>query len=254
MRVWILARLTLTLVAFWLVVHGPRWPAPRGRGEAPSLEATIVGVGLASGMLLFVYVVGRFLVREGWRPLPWLGAPPAPWAHTAAGVIGLAWMIDGGAQAMGWLEGSSLDDLHRLFAGLDLVPRLGAGVFLGLAPGIAEELCFRGWLMLVLERVAGARVALVASSLVFGLFHFDPLHAVLAGSLGAVLGLSVLRTGTLGPAIFAHALNNFLAVVGAGLRDDTVLFGGLTVCGAVMFGWGLRGLLSAAPSRAEAAP
>ncbi|MFP5317870.1 MAG: CPBP family intramembrane glutamic endopeptidase [Acidimicrobiia bacterium] len=92
-----------------------------------------------------------------------------------------------------------------------------AGLFLFIAVGapVVEELFFRGLVLRSLRRRAGTVVAVIGSSVLFGLAHPQDLPgdalalvmislAVLA-SLFAVL---VIRTGRLGPAIVAHAVFN----------------------------------------------
>ncbi|MEM3783909.1 MAG: type II CAAX endopeptidase family protein [Candidatus Bathyarchaeia archaeon] len=56
--------------------------------------------------------------------------------------------------------------------------------------GICEEFTFRGFLQTAMNSKYPAWVALVTSSLVFGLFHFDPqaVYTLSAFSLGLVLG------------------------------------------------------------------
>ena len=82
----------------------------------------------------------------------------------------------------------------------------------GVAP-LCEELLFRGLLQRVLIQRAGTAVGVVGSGLAFGLLHIsDP--ASVPPLIGLGLGLALLRarTGSLWPAVVAHALNNGLAM------------------------------------------
>jgi len=59
----------------------------------------------------------------------------------------------------------------------------------------------------------GVTQSLLLSSLLFGIFHFDPGAIVPTFILGLALGWVYLKTGALWPAIFAHGLHNSLAIM-----------------------------------------
>lgn len=84
---------------------------------------------------------------------------------------------------------------------------------LSIVPGACEELLFRGYLQAGLTHHLGTRLAGIgASALLFALFHLDPWR--FAGVLGLGLYLAWLRdeTGSLRPAMAAHALSNALSI------------------------------------------
>jgi len=74
---------------------------------------------------------------------------------------------------------------------------------------VAEELIFRGYLLNLWAARWGVWPALIVSSLVFGLFHWE--RAVFAAPIGLILGLVYLRYDSLWPGIFLHAAYNALA-------------------------------------------
>jgi membrane protease YdiL (CAAX protease family) len=79
---------------------------------------------------------------------------------------------------------------------------------------IVEELFYRGLWMRSLERRTGSpAVALVVSSLIFGIAHFQPWDLIALAPAGLVFGYLAQRFGRLGPAIWAHVGFNALAVV-----------------------------------------
>jgi len=79
---------------------------------------------------------------------------------------------------------------------------------LSVTAGVCEEILYRGVFMLVIAAQTGPWVALLMSSLVFGLGHVyqGPVGILRTGLVGLVLGLLVLLTGSLLPAMLVHAV------------------------------------------------
>jgi len=73
---------------------------------------------------------------------------------------------------------------------------------------IVEEVGFRGLLFLGLRRLAGPRVALVLSSVLFGLVHAQPNVIAPLAVFGVFLAYLVEVTGSLLPGIVAHMAFN----------------------------------------------
>ncbi|MEG4334494.1 CPBP family intramembrane metalloprotease [Microcoleus sp. AT9_A2] len=85
-------------------------------------------------------------------------------------------------------------------------------IWLGLLPGLSEELLFRG----VMLSALGLNVTgLVLSSFCFGILHLGSLdqwpYAVWATAVGLLLGYSVLATGNLLVPITAHICTNLIS-------------------------------------------
>jgi uncharacterized protein len=107
---------------------------------------------------------------------------------------------------------------ERASAGLALVaPGQVAWVVvvLGLMPSIGEEIFFRGFMQTELAKRMSRRRALVLSSLTFALLHLDPRQLVASLPLGLWWGHLSDRTGSIRPAIAAHAACNVVATVAA---------------------------------------
>ena len=83
-------------------------------------------------------------------------------------------------------------------------------VGLAVAPGVCEELAFRGFILSGLLRSARPAVAIVLSSIAFGIAHMVPQQVFNATLLGLVLGLLALRSGSLLPGILFHVTYNSL--------------------------------------------
>lgn len=144
------------------------------------------------------------LVRGHW-PL-WL------WGTAALGtpLIGMISSAIVGA----WLgESESLDEMSGLFRTLGengwLLP---LALLVGITPGICEELLFRGYVQTRMTTAWGAPLGILATSLVFAVFHMDLVHSVAVIALGVYLGWIAWASGTILTAMLAHFLNNFLSV------------------------------------------
>ena len=74
-----------------------------------------------------------------------------------------------------------------------------------------EELFFRGILWRWGLKVFSAKYTLVATSLLFALAHWEPLHVLGLLPLSFFLGWLKMKTGKLGPSIVAHMANNTVA-------------------------------------------
>jgi membrane protease YdiL (CAAX protease family) len=85
-------------------------------------------------------------------------------------------------------------------------------IWLGLLPGMSEELLFRG---VMLPAVGLNATGVVATSLLFGVLHLSgpqqwP-YVVWATAVGLLLGISALFTGNLLVPIVAHIVTNWLS-------------------------------------------
>lgn len=83
---------------------------------------------------------------------------------------------------------------------------------LGLAPGICEELLFRGFVQRIVSDRAGAVVAVLTSALVFGVAHWDPIQSTAAFGLGLYLGMIAELADSTRATMLCHVVNNTLGV------------------------------------------
>lgn len=82
---------------------------------------------------------------------------------------------------------------------------------LTLIPAVFEELFFRGVLMHSLRR-HGDGFALILSSALFALLHYNLYMVLNAFLMGMVIGYFVMHTGSILTGIFMHLINNLLTV------------------------------------------
>lgn len=85
-------------------------------------------------------------------------------------------------------------------------------IWLGLLPGLSEELLFRG---VMLPAIGLTWFGLAISSICFGVLHFSGSqhwsYVIWASVIGAVLGLSAILTGNLLVPIVAHITTNLIS-------------------------------------------
>lgn len=84
---------------------------------------------------------------------------------------------------------------------------------LAIVPAICEEIAFRGFLFAGLRRKHPVGRAIVVSSVLFGIFHMVPQQMLTASVLGLILGLFVVRSGSIFPAMLFHVTHNGIVVL-----------------------------------------
>ena len=81
------------------------------------------------------------------------------------------------------------------------------------AAPLFEELFYRGLWLRSVERRFGTAWAVVVSSVVFGAIHFQIYDFPALAGFGLIAAVLTVRTGRLGPAIWAHVAFNLTAVI-----------------------------------------
>ena len=179
---------------------------------------TTLGVGdlvaQDAGLLILAAAgVGIFMRRDASQVAARLGLVVPAWWHVVVGLAAAGAMF-AFSQAMielsrVWTPGvyeQVSASTNQIFGGLDSVP-LGIAV-LALAPGICEEILFRGALQ--------PRIGLIATALLFTASHSEyGLSLYLVSVFASALGLGLIRrfTNTTASAI-AHVAYNLLAGIG----------------------------------------
>jgi membrane protease YdiL (CAAX protease family) len=107
------------------------------------------------------------------------------------------------------------------------------GLLLGIAavvvaPGVCEELLFRGLVFTGLYVYRGPWLAIGGAGLLFALVHFNPWQLPAVLLLGVLLGILVYWTHSIYPAILAHMVNNALSFAGLNMK----VFWGVELLGA----------------------
>src|SRR5262249_23163016 len=81
-----------------------------------------------------------------------------------------------------------------------------------LLPAMSEELAFRGFILAGLRGRFRPWMAILLSSTLFALYHFNVFQLVPAFCLGVVLGLLAVRSGSVLPGMLFHFLHNGLLI------------------------------------------
>lgn len=137
--------------------------------------------------------------------------------------VSLTWMSLGWGFAVGFVITIASFIMYRIWPAysrsantylkLVLSPLLWPDlIWLGLLPGLSEELLFRG---VMLSDLGLSPLALVVSSIAFGVLHFSGSqqwpYVIWASIVGLILGYSAIATGNLFVPIIAHILTNFMS-------------------------------------------
>ncbi len=186
-------------------------PATLDAGQDPIFDGWLIGWALPLQAGLILWLVAGRLQRLGLSATDTLGLVRGHRWWTVALVLPAGLCAD---RAVALLQrffphsgGAGLEELALL---PPTVGALGAVLALGLVVigPLSEEVLFRGFILQGLRADGSPSRAIVLTALLFGLFHFDPIHIVGAAVLGLYLGWLRVVTGSLFAALCAHALNN----------------------------------------------
>ena len=198
------------------------WATGRSQSEVDDLPLALVAlaqVGLWLGLLgvpvLMTRTKGNGLVAD-------LGLSARLEDAWKGGLIGvvvqfpllplLYWpILEALSKSSGDLEGPARELTDRATDPLGVVLLV---LIVGVGAPIIEEIFYRGLLQRsLLKRGLPAWAAITATSLVFGMSHFQLLQLPGLALAGAVFGVLAQRSGRLGPAITAHVGFNMVTVV-----------------------------------------
>lgn len=180
------------------------------------------------GLSMWLARLLRIPAREAFALRP---AAPVHWYMVAASALPLQ-ALGGGLQYVVLRRLPEDSQLRQLMeqgmgrfvaveTGLDVAMLFLAAVVIA---ALCEEMLFRGLILQLIRRRAGWGQAIVWSAALFAIYHLNPIVLLPVTLVGAYLGLLVWRSGSLYPAIAAHALNNGLALFGLPLILDEAVY------------------------------
>lgn len=182
-----------------------------GNSVGQVLGLAVVALGLAR---LHTRAIGRFLrVRGADVVLVGLSlvglvalTPVVQWLGTVNQSIPLP-------ETLRALEASQMELIERVLLGGLGVPF--SVLMLAVVPALCEELLFRGYAQRQFERGLGAVGGVLASGILFGMYHLRFSQVLPLVALGLYLAYLTWRTGSLWPAILIHFANNAFSVLAA---------------------------------------
>jgi membrane protease YdiL (CAAX protease family) len=202
------------LFPVWFFVQAALSPTSEEEGAA--------GVLYGTGMLMpLLFVVVPALVLTYWKVNIRGGFAlrmPAGRYVIAAVLIGIA----------AWVPAHELNILQKLLFGipqavienarilaeaLATIPVPLALLCVAVVPAVCEELLFRGFLLSGLSSSAGKWTAIVASAVVFAVFHFFLFKFAVTVLLGVILAYLCWQSRSILPGMIAHLLHNGLGVL-----------------------------------------
>jgi uncharacterized protein len=199
--------LLVVLPAMMLVQKGMATEVPEGIGRLSVYLSSAGMLWVLAGITIVAVITSR-------APLDGIGLV----MPSAAALVGWSAVLT--VVGVGWVVGWRLLRVPESALLRFLLPRTTAEkvVFVGVSAtaGICEELVFRGFLIPTLEMMLGSvAVATILSSVVFGLLHSyqGTVGIVRTASLGLMLAVPFLLTGSIVPSMVAHAAINVLVGV-----------------------------------------
>ncbi len=160
-------------------------------------------------------------------------------------------------KSLSWLEiklrnaENAAADITKLFLSVDNIGGMLFNVFMiALLPAVGEEFIFRGVIQKILARWTGnIHVAVIVAGFLFSLMHMQFYGFFPRWLLGAMFGYLLVWSGSIWLPIFAHFVNNTLAVIVSYLihkgiiPEEIEIFGSswseipVTVITAAICGW-----------------
>jgi uncharacterized protein len=189
----------------------------RIRAAAAYSPAVFMGC-VACTMFIFA---GIAFAGAGFSPVRWrdrLGLHHVPLrlpvlVTSTLGIISMGLILTACIN-LGWAPPSpALEAFGHMIKNLSLSRTFFAGLFLGLLPGLAEELLFRGYIQTRLVARWGDMWGVFWTALMFGMSHLDLMQGLYAVAVGCMLGIITVRSGSIVPAMICHAANNLFSTL-----------------------------------------
>jgi sodium transport system permease protein len=189
------------------------------RSRDASLSMKLVAISLITavvfaGIPLAVSIFGRVRASSG------MGLAKArPMQYLAAALLGVSlWPVAheiylaSVGLGISSLGKEQFEQARQMLDQLQSMPLLTILLTFAVVPAVFEEFFFRGFLFAALRSAISSWQTIVATAILFGLFHevLGPGRFLSSACLGLVLGWVRLRTGSVLPCMVLHMLHNGL--------------------------------------------
>ncbi len=195
-----------------------------------ALQIANPAFGVSFGELFFFAGLTWIFTRgQNFEPAGFLALrpPSGPTLFASAGVAIAGFFFAGALNAVNrWIVGPEIASRYDITPIFDVrSPFEAAFLVLGIAvlAPLGEELVFRGYLQRVLGARYGTMRAVIVTSVLFAAIHLNPASLLALFALGVVFALLRVWTGSIWPAILAHAMQNGTssALVLAGVAEES---------------------------------
>lgn len=192
-----------------------------------TLARAMVGLTQLMLMLIPTVILAQFAVGPVQQSLRFRPAPP--FSYLAMGIaIVSGWPLLQTlliAQELylippDWLASfksaqQATESTYRMLLGSETSADLLLSIAIGaLIPAVSEEVLYRGLGQGLFRQAMRPAGAILASGLLFALFHFQPLTFLPLLGLGCFFGFVTQSTGSILPAITGHAMFNAITIMG----------------------------------------
>lgn len=194
-------------------------------------QPEVIAWEIAAFQIALVFLAGFFAGPSPGGALVRLGlVRPAAGARTLARLLAAGVLLHLGVMAavvlavrFGLVAPATVPGTATRIAGvIAAMPVAGVGLLLlmGIAPGLGEEIAFRGFVMRGLLSRWGPGLSITVTAICFAAFHGNP-NVVTAFPLGAYLGWMAWRARSTWPAVALHTVFN---IVYGALQPTLALF------------------------------
>jgi membrane protease YdiL (CAAX protease family) len=175
-----------------------------------ALELTLLGGVIAAALLSPIGFCERIRLRRSHISV-------VGYFVMLVGILAAGQVLDSSLALLEIEPGEALEQMGEFFASVHGEALAILALAVGLFAAFGEEFLCRGYIQTRLSRRWGSLSAVLISSVLFGILHFDVVHSTMAFFIGLYLGFLAERTGSIWPGIVCHALNNIISVLLASL-------------------------------------
>ena len=111
----------------------------------------------------------------------------------------------------------ALEEALKIDSTSDFIIIVFSAVFLA---AFLEEMLFRGFIQTSFENTFDVTKAVMSTTLLFAVVHFNPWWSIQIMIFGIILGVMAWKSGSIIPAIIVHFINNSVALIFANLKPE----------------------------------